>query len=99
MTFDDGRVSSTAPSAPAFTSATASPLEVSPDKPLRDVGESLGKIAGNLTQGVNQTRIKDFYYVFVQKVCSGSVVGGDGSDAGSIRIDDCHSHEDAGDSE
>ncbi|KAF1928493.1 uncharacterized protein M421DRAFT_62912 [Didymella exigua CBS 183.55] len=48
-----------------------------------------------LTNLVNQTGIKDFYYAYLQKVCSGSA-GEDGSNADRAKIDDCRSYEDAG---
>lgn len=63
------------------------------------VNDGLGNAVNGVVAGVvNQTGIKDFYYVFVQKICSGSVVGEDGSNAGIVRIDDCRSYEEAGDS-
>jgi hypothetical protein len=85
-----------------------------PNNPLNGLGNSLGDIASNLTDVVNdglgdavngvvagvvnQTGIKDFYFVFVQRICSGSFVSEDGIDADAVKIDDCRSYEEAGDS-
>ena len=63
------------------------------------VNDGLGDAVNGVVAGVvNQTGIKDFYYVFVQSICSGSFVSEDGSDAGVVKMDDCRSYEEAGDS-
>lgn len=120
ITFEKASATTTSSSA----SATANPLDplnpfspssplnpANPDNPLKGLEDSLGDIASNLTDAVNdglgdavnelmedvveQTGVKDLYYVYVQKICSGSAVGGDGSE---VKIDDCRSYKEASDS-
>ncbi|KAL1655266.1 sphingolipid delta-4 desaturase [Didymella pomorum] len=127
ITFEKASATSTARSASASASTAANPLDVlnplstnspfnpeNPNNPLNGLGNSLGDIASNLTDVVNdglgdavngvvagvvnQTGIKDFYFVFVQRICSGSFVSEDGIDADAVKIDDCRSYEEAGDS-
>lgn len=60
------------------------------------VNDGLGNAVNELMEGViENTGIKDFYYVYVQKICSGSTVGGDGSE---VKIDDCRSYKETSDS-
>ena len=104
--------SATSPSASA-TSSPLNPADS--DSPLSGLGDTLGSLSGNLTDAVNdgpgdavtamvegvinQTGIKDFYYVYVQKVCYGIVARGDDGSADGVNVDDCRSWEEARDSE
>jgi len=98
---------------PLSTNSPLNPANA--NNPLNGLGDSLGDIASNLTDAVNdglgdavngvvagvvnRTGIQDFYYMFIQRVCSGSVVSEEGSNAGAVRIDECRSYEEAVDSE
>lgn len=55
-------------------------------------------INGVVEDVVNQTGVKDFYYVYLRKMCSGRRIGGEGSNADGVTMDDCCSYEEAGDS-
>ncbi|KAF3032588.1 hypothetical protein E8E12_001856 [Didymella heteroderae] len=113
IVFEKASATSTAPSASASTiSAPLNPAN--PDNPLNGLGDSLGDLASNLTDIVNdglgdaindvvkgvvdRTGVRDLYYVYIQKICSGSVVGEDGGNTGVFQIDDCRSYEEAGSS-
>lgn len=63
------------------------------------VNDGLGDVIKNVVEGVvNQTGVKDFYYIYIQKICSGTLASGDDSNADGIQMDDCRSWEEAGDS-
>ncbi|KZM25238.1 uncharacterized protein EKO05_0007434 [Ascochyta rabiei] len=77
------------------------------DNSLEGIGDILGNLSGSLTDIINdglgdvingvvggiikQTGVRDFYYVYLQKICSGSFSSADGSNADAVRVDDCRS--------
>ena len=64
------------------------------------MNDGLDDVVNAMVEGVvNQTGIKDFYYVYVQKVCYGIVARGDDGSADGVNVDDCRSWEEARDSE
>jgi hypothetical protein len=84
------------------------------DNSLSGLGDTLGDSSGNLADAVNdglgdvikdvvegvvnQAGVKDFYYVYLQRICSGMFASGDDSNADGVQVDDCRSWEEAGDS-
>ncbi|XPS77818.1 hypothetical protein M3J09_009845 [Ascochyta lentis] len=82
-----------------------------PDGLLEGLGDMLGNLSGNLTDAVNdglgdvingvvegvvsQIGVKDFYYVYLQKICSGSFNSADGNNADAVKVDDCRSWEES----
>jgi hypothetical protein len=97
---------------PFSTNSPLNPANL--DSPLNSLGNSLGDLASNLTDAVNdglgdtingvvegvvkQTGIGDFYYVYLQKICSGSIVRENDSNSDAVKIDECRSYEEAGNS-
>lgn len=64
------------------------------------VNDGLGDAVNGVVAGVvHQAGIKDFYYVYMQRICFGNVAGEDGDDAGAVKMDDCRSYKEAGDGE
>ena len=64
------------------------------------VNDGLGDLINDVVEAVvNQTGVKDFYYVYLQKICSGSFANGNDSNADGVKVTDCRSWESAGDSE
>ncbi|KAH6639426.1 hypothetical protein C7974DRAFT_131122 [Boeremia exigua] len=82
-----------------------------PANPLNGLGDMLGDLSGNLTDAVNdglgdvvngvvegvvsQMGVKDFYYVYLQQICSGELAVPDESNADGAKVGECSSWEDA----
>ena len=59
------------------------------------LGDVINGVVGGI---VNQIGVKDFYYVYLRKICSGVSAGANESNADGVRVDDCRSWEESGDS-
>ncbi len=82
-----------------------------PNHPLNKLTNVLGELSSNVTDAVNeglsgamngvvervvdQIGVKDFYYIYLQKVCSGAFVGPGQGNTDGVKVDDCRSWEDA----
>lgn len=93
---------------PFSTNNPLNPL--SPDNPLNQMGDVLSDLSNNLTEAVNdglsdtindvvervveQVGVQDFYYLYIQKVCSAHLAGPDEKSADGVKVDECRSWED-----
>lgn len=91
------------------TSNPLSPLN--PNNPLNQMGNMLSDLSSNLTDAVNdglgdaingiteqvvdQAGVENFYYLYLQKICSAALAGPDESNADGVKIGECRSREDA----
>lgn len=93
---------------PFSTSNPLNPM--SPDNPLNKMGEMMSDLSNNLTEAINdglsetingvvervvdQVGAKDFYYLYIQKVCSAQIASPGESNADGVKVDECRSWED-----
>ena len=67
--------------------------------PTDAVNDGLGDITNGVVEGrANEAGTKDFYYMYLQKFCSGTLTSEDDGNADGVKVDDCSSWGDAGDS-
>jgi hypothetical protein len=58
--------------------------------------DGLSDTINGVVEGVvDQVGVKDFYYLYLQKVCSASLASPDESNADGVKVDECRSWEDA----
>lgn len=63
------------------------------------VNDSLGDLINDVVEGVvKQAGVRDLYYIYLQKICSGSFATKNDSNADGVKVADCRSWEDAGNS-
>lgn len=112
MRFEKASSSSAAAPATSSTASPLSPAK--PDDPLSELDSILGSLSSNLTDAVNtgledvindavegvvkQMGVRDYYYVYLQRICSGSFSSKNGSNADGVAVTDCVSWDDAGNS-
>lgn len=68
------------------TACSAAPDQLDPRRPLAT------------SKPLKQTGVRDVYYVYMQKICSGRLASSSNQDADEVKMDNCHSWKDAGDS-